>query len=65
VATHMITERSTSAQITVATLHPVVFGLSLYFPKGSTMAQMIKNGREDRGSGKGSYSWGDDKDMWR
>jgi hypothetical protein len=28
------------------------------------MAQMIENGREDRGSVRGSYSWGDDKDTW-
>jgi hypothetical protein len=39
VVKHTITERSTSARITVVALHPVVFGLSyLYFPKGSTMA---------------------------
>jgi hypothetical protein len=28
------------------------------------MAQMIENGREDRGSVRRSYSWGDDKDTW-
>jgi hypothetical protein len=39
VVKHTITERSTSARITVVALHPVVFGLSyLYFPRGSTMA---------------------------
>jgi hypothetical protein len=27
------------------------------------MAQIIENRREDRGSVKESYSWGDDKDM--
>jgi hypothetical protein len=39
VVKHMITERSTSAWITVVSLHSVVFGLSyLYFPNGSTVA---------------------------
>jgi hypothetical protein len=39
----MITERSTSAWITVVALHPVVFGLLyLYFPKGGTTAKMIE-----------------------
>jgi hypothetical protein len=38
VVKHTITETSASAQITVVALHPVVFGLSLYFHKRSTMA---------------------------
>jgi hypothetical protein len=40
---HTFTKLSACAEITVVALHPVVFGLSyLYFPKGGTMAKMIK-----------------------
>jgi hypothetical protein len=39
---HTITERSTSARITIVALHPVVFALSyLYFPKAGTTIKMF------------------------
>jgi hypothetical protein len=45
---HTITERPTSAWITVVALHPVVFGLLyLYFPVGGTTTKMIEQTMEN------------------
>jgi hypothetical protein len=55
----MITERSTSARITVVALHPVVFELSnLYLLVGGTTAKMIEQMVENNQDLVKSYSRG-------